>query len=509
MLRIKSLKVKNFRGFHAEERIKVINPETLQEEIKEVDKEFEIVFPDSNLTVFIGENGSGKSSILDAIGILLNNMVGFVTADETRFDLIQKEDGESELVFNKNKFYKHGYFQKENPLNISRYDIHKDSELEKQPNQTEIKINCLYKDISENLSELEWRIGVIEKEKNVFEIEPNLNMLFYLKKKFIGSLEAINKKDRSIEVLVYYNVARLIAEKAEQYDLDFHYPHFKSYQSAFNNKNKFSNFLSWFNPLEALENSFISRKDFNYRRPELEVVRVALNTFFSSENLEFSYQNITMEIDELSLESILNVTKNNTDFSIHQLSDGEKTLILLVSDLARRCSIAASGFLYDEEIQSNNPDFAPNVLQNATGIVIIDEIDLHLHPKWQRLVLPALMNTFPNIQFIVTTHSPQVLGSVEDDNILVLDQSGIYAPSSSTLGRDSNSNLAIMGDSGRDQKIQEMLDSFWNFLSKNTPESTKNALELRAELEEKYKLKDDPIFKKADAILKRREIIGR
>lgn len=72
----------------------------------------------------------------------------------------------------------------------------------------------------------------------------------------------------------------------------------------------------------------------------------------------------------------------------------------MVGDIARRLSIANAS--------------AENILEGE-GIVLIDEIDLHLHPSWQAVILPVLLNTFPNLQFIVTTHSSKVLGETGDD----------------------------------------------------------------------------------------------
>ena len=81
------------------------------------------------------------------------------------------------------------------------------------------------------------------------------------------------------------------------------------------------------------------------------------------------------------------------------MSDGEKCTIALFGDLARRMALA-------------NPE-RENPLE-GTGVVLIDELDLHMHTSWQRKVLGVLKETFPNIQFIITTHSPQILGESGD-----------------------------------------------------------------------------------------------
>jgi predicted ATP-binding protein involved in virulence len=91
------------------------------------------------------------------------------------------------------------------------------------------------------------------------------------------------------------------------------------------------------------------------------------------------------------------------EFELNQLSDGERGLLALAFDLTRRLAIA-------------NPKLKDPVAKSP-AIVLLDEVELHLHPIWQRDVLRRLAKTFSNCQFIVTTHSPQVLGEVEGNHI--------------------------------------------------------------------------------------------
>ncbi|HMY01299.1 MAG TPA: AAA family ATPase, partial [Agitococcus sp.] len=95
-----------------------------------------------------------------------------------------------------------------------------------------------------------------------------------------------------------------------------------------------------------------------------------------------------------------------TQLRIEQLSDGYRTTLAIVMDIASRMAEA-------------NPDM-PDPLQTE-GVVLIDEVDLHLHPGWQQTILLDLMRTFPNIQFIVSTHSPQVVSSVKPECLRVID----------------------------------------------------------------------------------------
>jgi len=126
---------------------------------------------------------------------------------------------------------------------------------------------------------------------------------------------------------------------------------------------------------------------------------------------------------EMSPKSRLIVDKAGTTLDLRQLSDGERGMFALVLDLAKRLSQA-------------NPKLDDPV-RDGSAIVLIDEIDLHLHPKWQRTVIKKLTETFPNCQFIATTHSPQIIASVEPEQVLLLTNSGVIQPER-TLGMDSN-----------------------------------------------------------------------
>ena len=117
------------------------------------------------------------------------------------------------------------------------------------------------------------------------------------------------------------------------------------------------------------------------------------------------------------------VDKGRMQLDVRQLSDGERGLFAIVLDLARRLSQA-------------NPKLADPVKQGA-AIVLIDELDLHLHPRWQRTIVEQLTTTFPNCQFITTTHSPQIVAAVEPEHVLLLSGAGVFRPDRS-FGMDSN-----------------------------------------------------------------------
>jgi predicted ATP-binding protein involved in virulence len=139
----------------------------------------------------------------------------------------------------------------------------------------------------------------------------------------------------------------------------------------------------------------------------------------------------------------LMIEKAGTVLDVRQLSDGERGILAMVLDLARRLSQANEG--------SSDP------LAEGQAVVLIDEIDLHLHPKWQRQIIHNLRAAFPRCQFIATTHSPQVIGEVEHDRIQIIAGGQVYSPSHS-YGVDSSRVLEeVMDSEPRTKEIQDLL----------------------------------------------------
>jgi len=153
-----------------------------------------------------------------------------------------------------------------------------------------------------------------------------------------------------------------------------------------------------------------------------------------------------LEVDRSSGKARLLVENFGNKVNISQLSQGQKMMVALTGDLARR-------------LVTLNPEL-DNPL-SCHGIVVIDEIELHLHPKWQQEILIGLQDTFPGLQFIVTTHSPQVLSTVDNKCIrkICLDKDGnptVSIPSFQTKGVASADILArIMETNSTPEKLEE------------------------------------------------------
>lgn len=154
-----------------------------------------------------------------------------------------------------------------------------------------------------------------------------------------------------------------------------------------------------------------------------------------------------------------------------ELSDGFHVYLSLVTDLARRAVM----------LNEQDGGDAPSVVE---GVVLIDEIDLHLHPRWQRVVLDGLRKIFPRLQFVVTTHSPQVLSSALNRQVRrvvhgKLQEHGVYVE-----GRDTNAILRdFMNTNDRDADGQAMLRELHDAIDQGNKTTVE---ELLAKLESKW-----------------------
>ncbi|PJJ96218.1 ATP-binding protein [Lysobacteraceae bacterium NML03-0222] len=157
------------------------------------------------------------------------------------------------------------------------------------------------------------------------------------------------------------------------------------------------------------------------------------------------------------------VDKRGQPFYLHQLSDGERGLLALVFDLTRRLAIA-------------NPN-SENPIAEGTALVLIDEIELHLHPKWQREVIKRLPNIFKGCQFVVTTHSPQVIGEVEARCVRLLTwQAGrmVVDIPAMAYGTDSNWILNVLMDASEiNQEVDARLENAARLISEKDLDSAR------------------------------------
>lgn len=218
-------------------------------------------------------------------------------------------------------------------------------------------------------------------------------------------------------------------------------------------------FMHWFRTQEKLGVS---------ERPNCLKVLEALRQVVTKLMPEFS----NLRIEESPRLAFM-VDKRGKPFALHQLSDGERSLLALVFDLTRRLAIA-------------NPE-SDDPIGEGVALVMIDEIELHLHPKWQRDVLHRLLDAFKACQFVVTTHSPQVLGEVDAKCVRLLSvREGkiVCDTPSMALGADSNWILnVLMEASDQNQGVSSKIDKIAALISRRDLESASERIaKLRSDL---------------------------
>ncbi|PWE47951.1 AAA family ATPase [Pseudomonas prosekii] len=194
---------------------------------------------------------------------------------------------------------------------------------------------------------------------------------------------------------------------------------------------------------------------------------------------------------DLRVQSLMVDFGEESTFPFNDLSDGQRGMVALFADIARRMCIL-------------NPHMGKNVLKNTSGVVIIDELDIHLHPAWQRSIVPALRAAFPKVQFIAASHSPQIIGSLKPEEVIVLNNGDAYHPRV-TYGLDSSSVLEeVMGVTQREPEIEKELSALFSTLEDNDLPKAKAQLEAL-----KQKAPDLPEFSGAEALIRRKEILGK
>jgi len=434
-MRIEELHLQNFRGF----------------------RELKLTLP-PDLAVFIGVNGSGKSSILDSIAIFLSQYVYQLRSGD-KFDL------------------------KDDDININS-DTVSMSTLVKVDSQNKLDWKICKKRDKTQLEIYTKEIGNYAKE-TISKLTDSSDDLsnFLIENSIIETDD--NYNHCPLPIIVYYQTNRIfikssaINEISEEERENTYGSRLIGYQKAFSgNINDFRDFLYWFKEEEEYENEVRLTQDTNFRNPRLQIIRKVLETFLENfPNAEFSDLHIVRAnsqreggIRRLSKPSLV-IKKNGENFKLDQLSDGEKTLLMIVVDIARRLAILNPSITNPSEL-----------LEKGTGIILIDEIDLHLHPQWQRIVIPSFKQTFPNCQFIVTTHSPQVLSAVNRENLFILEDSEIVELTPHTFGRDSNSILSeVMGVEKRPVKMQERIDKCFEMIDNDNLEEAKLELQKLSE----------------------------
>ena len=266
----------------------------------------------------------------------------------------------------------------------------------------------------------------------------------------------------------------------------------RAFDDAFVMNADFGKLLEWFQIREYQEfTEQRDRRDHDFHLRDLSAVRDAISAMLDGvSNPRFRFDPWRFVVDELATNG------DRRELSLDQLSGGYRMVLGLAGDLAWRSAQA-----YPEE---------PAPLE-APIVALIDEIELHLHPEWQQRILGDLRRTFPNTQFVVSTHSPQVLSTVKPDQIVALERDGDRIvpgpPDGPTYGAASGDVLSrVMGVEQRpENEFRKTLDAYWRLIDEGQGES-RDARRLRKRLDALSP--DDRGLRRADIELRRRRAFG-
>ena len=307
----------------------------------------------SRLTMLLGNNGSGKTSVLDGIAIGLGAVLTHLPS-------------------------------------VSGLTFSRQGDIRQQHNAL-----APYTRIGlETSSGLKWdRVQRRDKSQATAQAVPPVTGLkaleSYLDKTVIDPLNA--GQTFQVPMVVYYGVSRAVLEvPLRRKNFPKTHTRLEALSQALEAQSSFRSAFIWFYNKENEEHRRQKEQlSFAVALPELDAVRRAIGMIFPD------ISNPHIEVSPLRFA----VTINGETLDLVQLSDGYKTLLGLVIDLSMRMGLA-------------NPHLEDPL--SAEAIVMIDEVDLHLHPSWQQRVMADLLRTFPQTQFILTTHSPFVVEALNN-----------------------------------------------------------------------------------------------
>ncbi len=366
----------------------------------------------SDLTVFIGNNGSGKSTVLDAISIAIGTF--FSGLDGVPGTSINIED-----------------------VTCKSFDMGTVIDLQHQyPSVITAKGDI-------DGETLEWTRARNRSTGNATIVEAK--SIVSIAKKYQARLRE-GDTTLTLPIISYYGTGRLWAQKKEKKVTEKleQFSRLSGYTGCLEAGSNEKRMLRWF------EKMTIQQAQRQQPSPELNAVEQAVSRCFS-EITGFSDVVTQFNLDTHSLDILYtNCDGKKIRVPMKNLSDGYKNTIGMIADIAYRMATL-------------NPQLLSNVLTQTPGIILIDEIDLHLHPVWQQRIIRDIQSIFPKVQLIVSTHAPSVISSVKRENMLVLTEHGeAHTLPVEVYGKDANSILsAVMNTNHRPAEVQALFDKFY------------------------------------------------
>ena len=310
------------------------------------------------------------------------------------------------------------------------------------------------------------------------------------------AMEKIVSADREgtspldLPIVAFYSTDRALDQPRPQKGSKTEFPRSAALEGALSARTDFKDFFTWF---YARENEELrvqkQQRNFDCRLDDLEAVRGVIQAMMPK------VSDPRIELSPLRFVVSVKTGRKTEKLVMNQLSGGYRIMLALTADLAWRMA-------------QGNPHLKDPLASEA--IVLIDEIELHLHPSWQQRVLTDLTRTFPNAQFIVSTHSPQVLTDVRPEQVVTLcreeDRIVAIGAAAPTYGAEAGNVLdMVMGVDERPphNKFTKDLRKYMRMIDDDKGE-TEPAHKLRKKLERMSP--HDPGLDRADMELRRRKL---
>lgn len=294
-------------------------------------------------------------------------------------------------------------------------------------------------------------------------------------------------KEVGYPIVAYYPVNRFASGTSKQPYNQYGIKWYDGYKNALDIKMSFKELVKYMASLEdAQRRERELLKSFDYHSPALKLIRKVLQEVLPE------ITNFRTELRE-QIVLVADFSDNNgtKTLTMDQLSSGYQVMLALVIDITLRLLA----------LNDQRPDS-----YKAPGVVLIDEVDLHLHPKWQQDFIGQLRFVFPNIQFIITTHSPQVISTVDSDCIRILEDGKVFASPKGTKGAEASRVLTrVFGVDVRPPRDENTMKlNRYMKLVYDDKWAEEEAKELRADLDDIFS-DEEPRLTEADLHIENRQ----
>lgn len=375
--------------------------------------------------VIVGVNGAGKSTILDALAISIGTYFAKIP---TTYSLpIQKEDVLRKSYLTGSIISTEYQF----PVVISTEGIANGEFIEWSRELNGLKNKTTVKNAS-NLIE----VGHIQQQNIQNGVTDTTLPIFA----YYGTGRLYKKKNNRI--------AKLGIKKSSRLD---------GYTDALSLGTNEKQLLRWF------EDMTLIKIQEDREIPELKTVKTAIEKCFEIGNKDVTDVSINYSVKSKDIE--VSYRKNNEieKLPLHMFSDGIRITLTMVADIATRMA-------------KLNPQLLDNVLETP-GVILIDEIDMHLHPSWQSRIITSLLETFTNIQIITTTHSPIVISNIKSEYLRILKNNEIMNPSTNYNRELDDIVNNIMETDYRPEEVRNLINQINQNIDNEELEEAKELLD--------------------------------